>query len=135
VSSAFIDTNVLLYLMSGDTAKADTAEALLAGGGAISVQVLNEFAHVARRKFRAPWIAIRESLDAIRLNVDVRPVTIESHDLGLRLADRYVLSVFDGQLLASAILAGCDLFYSEDMQHGQVLEGLTLRNPFSGGPL
>ena len=50
--ASFFDTNVLVYLASGDTAKADRAEAAVADGGAISVQVLNELANVARRKMR-----------------------------------------------------------------------------------
>jgi predicted nucleic acid-binding protein len=130
VTSAFLDTNVLLYLLSGDQAKANTAETLLARGGTISVQVLNEFAHVARRKFRAHWVAVHDSLTAIRANLATQPITVETHELGLRLSERYILSVFDGQLLAAAVLANCDLFYSEDMQDGQVIEGLTIRNPF-----
>jgi predicted nucleic acid-binding protein len=131
VTNAFLDTNVLLYLLSGDQTKADTAEALLARGGTISVQVLNEFAQVARRKFHAHWVAVHESLTAIRLNLAVQPVTIATHELGLQFSERYLLSVFDGQLLAAAILAGCDLFCSEDMQDGQVIEGLTIWNPFA----
>jgi predicted nucleic acid-binding protein len=130
VTSAFLDTNVLLYLLSADQAKADTAETLLARGGTISVQVLNEFAHVARRKFHAHWVAVHDSLTAITANLATQPVTVETHELGLRLSERHMLSVFDGQLLAAAILATCDVFYSEDMQDGQVIEGLTIRNPF-----
>lgn len=130
MTRAFLDTNVLLYLLSGDAAKADKAEAVLAEGGVISVQVLNEFAHVARRKFKAPWDAVWSGLTAIKANVSVEPLTLETHVQGLRLSERYRLSVFDGQLLASANLAGCDRFYSEDMQHGQVIATLTIQNPF-----
>ena len=131
MTNAFLDTNVLLYLLSGDQAKADTAEGLLARGGTISVQVLNEFAHVARRKFRAHWVAVHESLTAIKANLAVQPVTVEAHELGLRFSDRYVVSIFDGQLLAAAVLASCDLFYSEDMQDGLIIDGLTIWNPFA----
>ena len=49
-ASRFFDTNVLLYLLSGDQAKANAAETLVASGGIVSVQVLNEFASVATRK-------------------------------------------------------------------------------------
>jgi predicted nucleic acid-binding protein len=131
VNSAFFDTNVLLYLLTDDDAKASRAEELLDIGGTISVQVLNEFAYVARRKYKAPWRAVHESLVTVRTIVSVEPMTLESHDLGLRLAERYRLSVFDGQLLACATLAGCDVFYSEDMQDGQTIDGLTIRNPFA----
>ena len=130
VTRAFLDTNVLLYLLSGDAAKADRADALVLDGGVISVQVLNEFTHVARRKFRAPWEAVWTSLAAIQANVSIEPLTLETHSHGLRIAERYQLSVFDGLLLASANLAGCDRFYSEDMQDGMNVGGLTIRNPF-----
>lgn len=130
MNSAFFDTNVLLYLLTEDDEKADRAEELLDVGGTISVQVLNEFAYVARRKYNAPWSAVHESLMTMRATLSVEPITLESHDLGLRLAERYRLSIFDAQLLACADLAGCDAFYSEDMQDGQVIGGVTIRNPF-----
>ncbi len=130
MTKAFLDTNVLLYLLSGDAAKAARAEAILLEGGVISVQVLNEFAHVARRKFRAPWEAVWTSLEAIQANVSIEPLTLDTHYQGLKLAERYQLSVFDGLLLASANLAGCDRFYSEDMQDGMVVGGLRIENPF-----
>ena len=116
--------------MSGDAAKANKADALLLKGGVISVQVLNEFAHVARRKFKAPWDAVRTGLAAIKANMSVEPLTLETHSQGLMLAERYRLSVFDALLLASASLAGCDRIYSEDLQDGQVIGDLTIRNPF-----
>lgn len=132
VTRAFLDTNVLLYLFSADALKADRAEQLLADGGTVSVQVLNEFAHVARRKFKAPWDAVRSGLAAIRTSLIIEPITMETHQRGLELTERFQLGVFDGQLLAAAELAGCDCFYSEDMQHGQVIGDLTIRNPFLG---
>jgi predicted nucleic acid-binding protein len=133
VTSAFLDTNVLLYLLSADVRKADRAEALMAGGGVISVQVLNEFAHVALRKFQAPWPAVHTSLDAVRAHLVVTPLTVEAHALGLEISERRRLSVFDGQLLACALISGCDVFYSEDLQHGQIIADLTIRNPFLDG--
>jgi len=63
---AFFDTNILLYLLSDDAAKADCAEELVATGGVISVQVLNEFAAVASRKLGMSWNEIREVLHPIR---------------------------------------------------------------------
>ena len=131
VTRAFFDTNVLLYLLANEDAKADRAEELLAAGGVISVQVLNEFVHVARRKFRAPWDAIHVTLAGIRANTIVEPLTLETHEAGLFLAQRFELSTFDGQLLGAAVLANCDVFYSEDMQDGlKVTAKLTIRNPF-----
>ncbi len=127
----FFDTNVLLYLLSGDDAKADQAEAALASGGVISVQVLNEFAAVATRKLKMPMAEIREVLATIRAVCKVVPVSEEIHDKGLELAERYGLSIYDAMIVASALLAGCKLLLSEDIQDGQLIEGsLEIRNPF-----
>ena len=127
----FFDTNVTLYLLSADAAKADTAEALLAGGGQISVQVLNEFASVARRKLGLSWAEIRELLAQIRSVCAVHAVTTETHDRALEIADRYGLSIYDALIAAAALLAGCSTLYSEDLQDGQWLERkLRIRNPF-----
>jgi len=131
-TDAFYDTNVLLYLLSGDASKADRAEALVAAGGIISVQVLNEFASVASRKLGMSWPEIREVLEAIRAVCRVEPLGLETYDLGLAFAERYGFSIYDGAILASAQLADCRVVFTEDLQHGQVIdERLKLINPFS----
>lgn len=128
----FVDTNVLLYLLSEDARKADLAEAVLAGRILISVQVLNEFANVARRKFMLEWPEVVEALADIRRFAEVRPVTAETHDLGISLAQRYQLSVNDAMIAAAALEAGCRILVSEDFQHGLRLQGqVTVRNPFA----
>ena len=128
----FFDTNVVLYLLSADTAKADRAEELLAVGGTISVQVLNEFVAVASRKLHMSWVEIREVLAQIRAVCAVEPITIETHERALRVAERYGLSIYDALIVSAALLAGCKTIHSEDMQHGQVIERhLTVRNPFA----
>jgi predicted nucleic acid-binding protein len=135
VSSAlrpFVDTNVLLYLLSGDTSKADRAEALLTQRIVISVQVLNEFAHVARRKFKLEWTEIAQTLSDVRRFADVHPLTIDTHDRGLALAERYKIGLYDAMIAAAAIEVGCSTLMSEDFQTGQRLDGrLTIRNPFA----
>ena len=128
----FFDTNVVLYLLSADTAKADRAEELLALGGTISVQVLNEFAAVASRKLRMSWTEIREVLAQVRAVCAVEPLTVETHERALRIAVRYRLSIYDALIVAAALLAKCQTLHSEDMQDGQVVERqLTIRNPFA----
>ncbi len=128
---SFFDTNVLVYLTSADAAKADRAEATLAEGGAISVQVLNELANVARRKMRMSWDDTHAFLNLLRGLLTVHPLTVETHETGLRLAERYSLSTYDAMIVASALDAGCDTVWSEDMQHGMALEeGLRVVNPF-----
>jgi predicted nucleic acid-binding protein len=128
---SFFDTNVLVYIASGDTTKADRAEAIVAAGGAISVQVLNEFTNVARRKMRMSWADTHAFLTILRGLLKVHPLTLEIHETGLALAERYGLSTYDAMIAASALHAGCDTLWSEDMQHGMVLsEGLQIINPF-----
>lgn len=131
VSKPFFDTNVLLYLLSGDTVKADCAEALLAQGGTLSVQVLNEFAAVASRKIGMSYPEIREVLAPIRMLCTVVPVNLEIHERGLEIAQRYGFRVYDALIIAAALLTGCRTLYSEDLQDGQTFEGqLTICNPF-----
>jgi predicted nucleic acid-binding protein len=130
-SRDFFDTSVLLYMLSADTVKADRAEELLAAGGTNSVQVLNEFVSIASRKLRMSWIEIREVLTQVRAVCEVTPLTIETHEGALRLAERYGLSIYDSLIVSAALLADCTTLHSEDMQHGQVIDRvLTIRNPF-----
>jgi predicted nucleic acid-binding protein len=129
--ASFIDTNVLLYLASDDPTKADAAEAAVGAGGAISVQVLNEFTNVARRKMRMSFTDTHAFLTMLRGLLAVHPLTVETHETGLMLAERYGFSIYDAMIVASALHAGCDTLLSEDMQHGMALEeGLRIVNPF-----
>ena len=128
----FVDTNVLLYLLSGDDARADQAERELNRGAVVSVQVLNEFAAVLSRKLRMSIAEIRDVLGTVRAVCKVLPLDEPTHDSGLQLAERYGLSIYDAMIVASALLAGCKTLVSEDMQDGQVIDRrLTIRNPFS----
>lgn len=128
----FFDTNVIVYVASGDPAKADRAEAAIAKGGAISVQVLNELTNVARRKMQMSWRDIHSFLSVLRDLLVVHPLTADTHETGLELAERYGLATFDAMIAASAIHGDCDTLWSEDMQHGLVLDGrLRVVNPFS----
>ena len=133
-AEVFLDTNVLLYLLSGDAEKADRAEERIADGGVISVQVLNEFASVAFRKFGLAWPEIREVLDTVRAVCRTEPVTVETHDRGLVIAERYGLTIYDSTIVAAALLAGCTSLLSEDLQDGQKLgDHLVVKNPFRIG--
>jgi predicted nucleic acid-binding protein len=130
----FFDTNILLYLLSADTEKANQAEAIVKQGGLISVQVLNEMANVAIRKLAMPWHEVNEILDLIMSLCTVEPLTIETHDVGRRVAERYKLSVYDAMIVASAQLAGCEILYTEDMHNGLLVEKqLRIINPFKLG--
>jgi predicted nucleic acid-binding protein len=130
-AEAFLDTNILLYAIARNDPRTTTAEVLLAAGGMISVQVLNEFVAVARRKLGLSWDEIAEALSAIRtLCGPVEPVTIETHEAALRIAERHGYHVYDASIIAAALRAQCRILYSEDMQDGQRIDGLTIRNPF-----
>lgn len=128
----FFDTSVLLYLLSADVGKADRVEALLLRRGVLSVQVLNEFAAVALRKHALSPAEIREFLGGLREFCRTHPLTLESHEHGLDLVERYGFQLYDSMIVASALESGCRVLYSEDLQHGQVIEKrLKVINPFA----
>lgn len=130
-ADAFIDTNVVIYLLGSDTAKADRAEALIKSGANVSVQVLNEVANVLRRKRGMTWAEVCEVLGLLRGLCRVHPLTVETHAKGLDIGERYSLSVYDSMILAAALLAGCDTLWSEDMRDGLHIDNqLRIRNPF-----
>jgi predicted nucleic acid-binding protein len=128
--SRFFDTNVLLYAVRRADRRAERARILLADGGIISVQALNEFTNVARRKLGQPWGEINEKLRAVRILCEVKPLTVATHERALALAERYGYQIYDALQVASALENGCSILYTEDMQHEQQIEGLTIRNPF-----
>ena len=129
--NGFADTNVFIYLLSSDTPKADKAEEILRTGCMISVQVLNELTQVTRRKLNMNWNEIDEFLSLIKNLCTVEPLTIETHETGLYLSERYKLSVYDAMIVSSALIGKCDVLYSEDMHHGLLIENtLRVKNPF-----
>lgn len=131
-AKAFFDSNVLIYAMVSGDSRRERAQQLVAQGGVISVQVLNEFVAVARRKMRMPWEDVIEALDALRiLFPSPVSITLDTHDAALRIAQQYGFGIYDAQITASALEARCTTLYSEDMQDGQVIDRqLTIRNPF-----
>jgi predicted nucleic acid-binding protein len=132
VANVFFDTNVILYLASAEDAKANRAEELIAEGGIVSAQVLNEFTAVAVRKLRMEWGEIREILSVVRTLCTVKPVEIETHELGLDLAQRFRFPIYDALIIAAASIAGCSVLNTEDLHHGKRIEGMTIQNPFIG---
>ncbi len=127
----FYDTNVLLYLLSDDQRKSSQAETTLAQGGVISVQVLNEFTAVARRKQKLSYAEIREVLDVARAIFQVVSLKLSTHDMALNITQRHGYMIYDALIIAAALQAGCAWLYSEDMQHGQLIEDqLRIHNPF-----
>ena len=129
-ADTFFDTNVLLYLLSAETKKADRVERLLADGGVVSVQVLSEFTSVARRKLDMSWEDIAETLGVIRELCRVEPLTTETFDSAFELAARYELSWYDAMIVSAARAATCKTLYTEDMHPGLTIDNLKLVNPF-----
>ena len=127
----FLDSNILVYAFTADP-RAAAAQALLERGCAISVQGLNEFANVARRKLGKTWEEIRDALAAIRaLCPTILPIDLDTHAAALHLAERYGFAIFDALMIAAALQAGSDTLWSEDMQHGMAIDGrLRILNPF-----
>ena len=128
----FLDTNIFVYAVVQDDPRSHDAEKLIAEGGRISVQVLNEFAAVVRRKTKMPWNELQFGLENIkRLCRNPLPITIDTHQHALAIAEKYGYKIYDALIAASALGGRCTTLYSEDMQDGQVIDGqLTIRNPF-----
>lgn len=127
----FLDSNVLVYAFTDDP-RAAAAQALLDRGCSISVQGLNEFANVARRKLGKSWREIRDDLVAIRtVCPTIVPIELNMHEAALRLAERYGFAMFDALMIAAALQTGSTTLWSEDMQDGMLIDGtLRIANPF-----
>lgn len=129
--SVFFDTNVLIYAQQRG-AKAETARALLASGGTLSVQILNEFAAVSFRKLGRSWTEIAEAVQDILAIVDP-PVALTTriHIRACSMAETHRVSFYDALVLSAALEAGCSTLYSEALQHGGFVGELRIVNPFA----
>jgi predicted nucleic acid-binding protein len=129
---AFLDTNIFVYAIAQDDPRSENAAELISEGGTVSVQVLNEFAAVARKKAKMPWNEVQLALESMNvLCPDPLPITLDTHTQALAIAEKYGLKIYDALIVASALEARCTTLYSEDLQDGQVIaKQLTIRNPF-----
>lgn len=129
-----IDSNVIAYLFSGDAEKADRAESLLVhrtSKPVISTQVMNEVTLVMSRKMRLAWPEIDALLDDVEALCEIVPLTLDVHKEARRVAAQYGFRFYDSCIVAFALLEDCEVLYSEDMQHGQVIfDRLTVIDPF-----
>lgn len=127
----FLDTNLLVYAQTSDPKAVAARQAILAGG-VISVQVLNEFAAVLRRKFNRDWDVIEQAVADVRITLDpVRPISVETHMAAVDLARQHGFSIYDSLIVASALEARCDTLLTEDLQAGRTIQGLTIVNPLA----
>ncbi len=131
-SSSFFDTNILIYAATTGDPRTNLARTLLRTGGLVSVQVLNELVAVLRRpKFGFSWDEIRDTLaDICVFCPEPVPLTLRIHETALEIAERYGYGIYDSLVIATALEFSCATLYSEDMQNGQQIQDLTIRNPF-----
>jgi predicted nucleic acid-binding protein len=131
MSGDFLDSNVLVYAFTADP-RAAAARGLLERGAVISVQGLNEFANVARRKLGRTWGEVRDAVEAIRaVCKTIVPLDVDTHSDALRIAERYGYAIFDALMVAAAVRANCNILWSEDMHDGHVIDKrLRIANPF-----
>ena len=130
MSKPFLDSNIVLYLLSGNAAKAERVQALLEAGAVISVQVLNEVTSVCLRKLKMPWQEVDALLLAVKAACEVLPLTVGSHEKAIELAKRFQLSFYDANIVACALLSGTPVLLSEDMHSGLLIDGLLIQSPF-----
>ncbi|MDX9801495.1 MAG: PIN domain-containing protein [Spirochaetia bacterium] len=127
----FIDTNVLIYLLDDNLQKKHKALAVCRNRNIISINVINEYTNVCRKKLNRPVPFIKKDVEFLlaRLNIVFPEMKTFFHSLKIGL--KYGYSHFDSLMLATALDTGCSVFYSEDMQHNQMIEGrLKIINPF-----
>jgi predicted nucleic acid-binding protein len=130
---AFFDTNILVYSATSDPKKQQAIDCL-ARGGVVSVQVLNEFVNVARRKLHYDWPSIERALRLFRTSLDeVVPLTLDTHSGAVNIARDHSIALYDALIFASAIEAGCETLFSEDLQHARRFGSLVIVNPFLQG--
>ena len=131
MTKPFVDSNIILHLLSGDAAKADRAQTILEAGCVISVQVLNEVTSVCLRKLKMMWQEVDALLLAVKAACQVQPLTIASHEKAVEVAKRFKLSFYDANIVASALESGAPILLSEDMQSGMLIDGLLIQDPFT----
>jgi predicted nucleic acid-binding protein len=130
MSRIFLDSNIILYLLSADTRKADTAQSLLSEAPCISVQVLNEVTSVCLRKLKMNWSEIHDLLAVVKATCQIEPLTAATHAQAVQIAQTHQISFYDAHILAAAKAAGASILMTEDMHNGQTLLGMHVHNPF-----
>jgi predicted nucleic acid-binding protein len=130
MSRIFLDSNIILYLLSADTRKADTAQSLLSEAPCISVQVLNEVTSVCLRKLKMNWSEIHDLLAVVKTTCQIEPLTAATHAQAVQIAQTHQISFYDAHILAAAKAAGTSILMTEDMHNGQTLLGIQIQNPF-----
>lgn len=128
----FADTNLVVYTLDAEPSKRSVALSVMRARPVISVQVVNEFMSVAIGKMKLPRHAASRLARILMKQCEVSDMTTETVRHAITLGERYQLSHWDALIVASALHAGCEILYSEDLQNGQVFEDrLKVDNPFA----
>jgi predicted nucleic acid-binding protein len=128
----FLDTSILIYAQTSGE-KGDRAREIISKGGVISIQVLNEFTNVLHKELKRTWPEIAEAIADIETILPrAIPLTTDHHKIAMQIANRYTLSFYDSLILAAASIAGCNIVWTEDLQHGMQIEQMKIVNPFHG---
>lgn len=127
----FADTNIAVYAESDDGEKSKRARAIIETSPVISTQVVNEAIAALTGKYGFSKPDANEVAIGLMDLCEVVPVDEGTVREAMKLAVRYQLTHWDALIVAAALEAGCEILYSEDMQHEQVFDGrVTARNPF-----
>jgi predicted nucleic acid-binding protein len=134
----FLDTNVFVYSFDNsavrkrDRARALIAEALSSGAGLVSYQVVQEFSNVATRTFATPMNAVNLSRYLTEVLLPLCEVMPDSQLFldAVGLHARTGFSYYDSLIVQAALRSGCSVLYTENLQNGFSLSGLTIQNPF-----
>ena len=130
-ANVFVDSNVLLYLLSDDESKAERAGALVDAAPFISVQILNEFVAISRRKFKLTWPEVHVALAPIKTFCKILELTRDMHERALDIAEETGIQIYDANIVSAAEFSGCDTLFTEDLNEGQRIGSVTIRNPFA----
>jgi predicted nucleic acid-binding protein len=127
----FTDTNIIIYGLGQDRRKKTIAIDIIKNRPTVSTQVLGELSHTLSRKFHLAFGKISTLIDFLIKHCEVKVIDIITVKKALTIAEKYNYSYYDSLILASALESQCNILYSEDMQHGQVINNsLTIKNPF-----
>jgi predicted nucleic acid-binding protein len=126
-----LDTNILIYSHDDlDLHKQGIARKLLLASSVVSAQTISEYIHVLQRIISQPKTAILDLCMQNLENCTIQPVDKSTLEMAKYIVQFYNLQIFDSIIIASAKEAGCDILYSEDMQHNQEVMEVRIVNPF-----
>lgn len=131
LSNAFLDSNIILYLLDTQSEKSKTAEKLIRESPHINAQVLVEVGNVCNRKHKWTKYEVCDFWYSLMCDCKISSISEETLADAIYLTEKYDFQLFDAIIVSGALEAGCSILYSEDMQHQMVVEDwLMIVNPF-----